>query len=443
MSMLVNPFWFGSSGGGSGGVPLTISDLALWLKADAGVFSDAGSTPAVDGDLVTQWNDQSGNNNHAGASVKPTYETNSLNGLPSIRFPGSKHFGLTSSVVTTEITVFCVSRRFVTSSFIGLFSAPTNGLAYAFNSSGNLILNKVNVSTLHTSSLVDRRSMWLQSNFTKSASSNLIAQRVNGASAGSTTTTTTDPLTIIGENSLNGYISEIIIYSRELSGTEITTIEDYLEAKYGIAARTQLLWLAGDAITGLSDGDSLTKWVDQSGNGNHFTVPSGKNAPTYKTNLQNSLPGVRFSTDTNMGLSSLLRLVATPYSIYIVYDYRSATSANRRALQGTTNWLIGPYQNTHKCFSGGFSTGLAVTQNQFVIQSVIGSGSSNTNNVNKVGYTSGGSATPDLIGLSAIGAFAEPLDGDVLEVQIFSVAHDSTAQDAVIDALASKYSISV
>ncbi|HMW26649.1 MAG TPA: hypothetical protein PKC51_08420, partial [Ferruginibacter sp.] len=33
----------------------------LWLKADAGAYSDAGITPAVNGQTVQQWNDQSGN----------------------------------------------------------------------------------------------------------------------------------------------------------------------------------------------------------------------------------------------------------------------------------------------------------------------------------------------------------------------------------------------
>ena len=49
---------------GPGGVGNNASNR-LWLKADGPVYRDPGITPAADGDLVQQWNDFSGNNNHA------------------------------------------------------------------------------------------------------------------------------------------------------------------------------------------------------------------------------------------------------------------------------------------------------------------------------------------------------------------------------------------
>ena len=47
--------------------PSTIfgGNLALWLKANAGCYSDAGTTLCTDGTQVYQWNDQSGNGNNA------------------------------------------------------------------------------------------------------------------------------------------------------------------------------------------------------------------------------------------------------------------------------------------------------------------------------------------------------------------------------------------
>jgi hypothetical protein len=59
--MLVNPFLFG--GGGGGGLP--VAGALAWYKPETGLFTDAGTTPvASDGDLVYQWNDQSGNGYH-------------------------------------------------------------------------------------------------------------------------------------------------------------------------------------------------------------------------------------------------------------------------------------------------------------------------------------------------------------------------------------------
>ncbi|HEY3862421.1 MAG TPA: Ig-like domain-containing protein [Verrucomicrobiae bacterium] len=66
-------------------LPIT-SGLQLWLKADAGVTTNSAG-------LVTGWADSSGNGNTAAptnnnTSFSPTYLANSLNGLPTLRFPG-------------------------------------------------------------------------------------------------------------------------------------------------------------------------------------------------------------------------------------------------------------------------------------------------------------------------------------------------------------------
>jgi len=54
------------------------------------------------------------------------------------------------------------------------------------------------------------------------------------------------------------------------------------------------LWLAADQITGLSDGDPVTAWPDQSGNGNDAAQATGAKKPTFKTAIQNGEPVVRF-----------------------------------------------------------------------------------------------------------------------------------------------------
>jgi hypothetical protein len=52
-------------GGGSPGT-LPVAGATLWLAPGFGQYTDAGSTPvSSDGDLILQWNDQSGNGYHA------------------------------------------------------------------------------------------------------------------------------------------------------------------------------------------------------------------------------------------------------------------------------------------------------------------------------------------------------------------------------------------
>jgi hypothetical protein len=76
-------------------------DPILWLKADAGVYTDAGVTVASNGQTVQQWNDQSGNNNHVAQmnlSQKPIYSTNMFNGKPTLLFSGNQLMNTISNI---------------------------------------------------------------------------------------------------------------------------------------------------------------------------------------------------------------------------------------------------------------------------------------------------------------------------------------------------------
>lgn len=437
-----------SGAGGEG--PGVSPGPELWLKADA-------IEGLNDGDALTTWEDSSTNGNDATQSTagnKPTYRTNQLGEHPSVYFSqaGTDFMSLGSAIGTGDVTVFVVCRFVgdVNQPAIVILGGPAGGLQYDILGSASPFQAGA-TGNVHTASINTRFTIWQQANFTKSG--NTVTQRLNGVDAGNGSTgSSANGFDTIGalpvpSSYFDGFISEIIVYDRVLSGAEILTVEDYLEDKYSIAD-TRQLWLQADAITGKVNDDSVTNWLDVSGKGNHFSS-SGFTAPIYKTNVQNSLPGLRFGSGVGMqtpgGVTySYLDLRATPYTIYVVYNYRSATSAGRRALQGrANNWLIGPYSNIHRCFSGGFSTGLTVVQDAFVIQWVVGSGSNNTNNVNGTGYTSGGSDAVSGIALGVAGQFAEILDGDILEIIIESRADDSTQQGVVKNYLAAKYNITV
>jgi hypothetical protein len=58
------------------------------------------------------------------------------------------------------------------------------------------------------------------------------------------------------------------------------------------------VWVKADAITGLNDGDSISTWSDQSGQG-HDCTSSGSNRPVYKTGILNGLPVARFTGGSN------------------------------------------------------------------------------------------------------------------------------------------------
>ena len=53
------------------------------------------------------------------------------------------------------------------------------------------------------------------------------------------------------------------------------------------------LWLKADSLS-LSDGDAVGTWADQSGNANDATQTTAVNKPSFKTNIVNSKPVIRF-----------------------------------------------------------------------------------------------------------------------------------------------------
>jgi len=102
------------------------------------------------------------------------------------------------------------------------------------------------------------------------------------------------------------------------------------------------LWLRADTITGLTDGQALTTWLDESGNVNNATQGTEANKPLYKTNIQNGRPVVRFDgaddVMTANSAASLFHGNDTPISVFFV-----ASTADNAA---------------NKCvFNGGYSAG--------------------------------------------------------------------------------------
>jgi hypothetical protein len=121
------------------------ANLQRWYKADVGVYTDAGITPAQDGQLVQQWNDMSGRsapNNATQLDVgsKPTLIRNFvLNGKPVLRFNGNNTYlsydG--SAVVGTAYTIFVVEGR-TSNKQSNYFMGGTSTGIYAQNQ--NLVL---------------------------------------------------------------------------------------------------------------------------------------------------------------------------------------------------------------------------------------------------------------------------------------------------------------
>lgn len=204
---------------------------------------------------------------------------------------------------------------------------------------------------------------------------------------------------------------------------------------------TPSLWLRADALTSAINGDAIASWPDISGNAKHATQASASLQPIFTTGVANGRPVLRFD-GTNDAMSTTLSIAANPFTIFVVYSCRTATSTGRRVISGSTNWLMGPYNNAYQSFNGAFIAGPTVVVNGFVLQDHRQSGSTAEMWTAKTlrGSNSNTNA-PGTIHIGAAGMFSEPINGDVAEIVIYNTALSTTDRQTVENLLSTKYGL--
>lgn len=171
--------------------------------------------------------------------------------------------------------------------------------------------------------------------------------------------------------------------------------------------------------------DRLSQVNDLSGYGRHLVQATRAKQSQLVYAGQNGLPTIRLDAIDD-GMSATFAS-ALPLTVYAVYSYRSATSANRRAVQGVApdNWLLGPYGNTYQGYNGAFLTNpLAVTQNLMVMHTMTQETGDAKHYLNAaLRGTSASNGVPGT-GISiGCGGVDEPLDGDISAVAAYPNAH--------------------
>jgi hypothetical protein len=218
------------------------SGSVLWYKADAGVFKDAGVTPCSNGDLVKQWNDQSGNHNHASnggsdGSVLPVYRTAPAptvgnSGLPLLDMSAANAVGMTTPL-TLAAAPFTI---------LAVFSGPAaSGLHRAID--GAVTVWLIGPYNGHLANY--------QGGFVSQTSSPAVVVNTlyrtattNNGTASSFAVDGTDYTEIPGYNTppgqimlggqgesaqgLAGYFAELVVYTRILTPLELGAANTYL-----------------------------------------------------------------------------------------------------------------------------------------------------------------------------------------------------------------------
>ena len=220
-------------------------------------------------------------------------------------------------------------------------------------------------------------------------------------------------------------------------------------------------WFDASQLTGLSNGDPVSTWADASGNGNDATASAAYKEPTYITGALNGLPVVRFDAADD-GLGTSLQIYpgfsGWDYSIFVVFNYRGTdTTSGRRAVQGSENWAIGPYEGkiVHLVPDGalwvtdpppGGSAPPATQYRYFICEATTTAtrsrfrvdGEDETSNT---GYDYRGWPNYVHLGTSGLTGDTQPLDGDIAEVLIYNRLLTAVERNRVGAYLEKKYGL--
>lgn len=244
-------------------VPPT-TNLQLWLKADAGCYTDAAKSTACasDADKVYVWADQSGNGNDAVQATegnRPLWKTNIVGTLPAIRFDGSNDYiktGAIAALETSTQSIYAVVKSRVTpaatahvyvrndydsgagsssSIMSGMFSNTTITVSSARASNGT----PKEAQRKFTTSMQLLSLTW---NGTTSFKAYFDGKQYSGNITGANAAPTTHQQTVLGIDPsdlalypLDGDIYEILIYNVAHDNYTRSKIERYLAGKWNIA----------------------------------------------------------------------------------------------------------------------------------------------------------------------------------------------------------------
>jgi Bacterial Ig domain/Fibronectin type III domain len=241
------------------GASLPLNALALWLKADTGLFQNGTNTP------VNQWMDQSGNNNNAAQQNKPnqpSWMPGIIGDRPVVRFDGTSSYLNLPSFMNgvTGAEAFVVLKTATndpsrSQSLWEMGGDSWNEKAYPdangsinddFGSAGGAYNTGVHASGALSQSLNQYHIYEVTSqsnNWAAWINGTLITQtRNNTVSFAATPTLGTSSYALYtvwwttAGSGFPGDIAEVLVFNRGLTADERITVNTYLNGKYELVA---------------------------------------------------------------------------------------------------------------------------------------------------------------------------------------------------------------
>lgn len=226
-------------------------------------------------------------------------------------------------------------------------------------------------------------------------------------------------------------------------------------------SNSNVLWLKSDAITGLSNGNDVTNWSDNSGNNNTISQGNTTYTPRYYTNVINGKPVVRFEqADTRIRKTSFNNMPTN--AITTMFVNRNSDSNDGLISYATASdnneYLIFNSGNVTLYRGGNNSSGQVINGNTWRIITATWLSSSGSwilyrNGTQNYSGTVGTGTTISSSGCLAVGGEQDAVDGgydpaqshqgDFSEVIMYDVVLNSAQRIIVENYLSSKYNIAI
>jgi len=215
------------------------------------------------------------------------------------------------------------------------------------------------------------------------------------------------------------------------------------------------MWLKADAITGKNDGDTIQTWTDSGSNGNNPTQATAGSRATYKTNIINGLPVLRFNGTSNQyGITLDTGIALNNYSLFVVHRPTSAsqygmvfgsTTGNSDAELLDMNYPSAGKIGTYHAGPGNIGGAYSFTSGTPLISSFVASSGTGTPYNNGTAQSSGTTATQTVsnwvLGNYTTGSYY--YTGDIAEIILYSSGLSAANRISIENYLASKYGITV
>jgi hypothetical protein len=294
------------------GTALPLGDLALWVKADAGIVLNTTNS------TVSFWLDQSGHTNNAAANRwddgtpnEAAFVDSTLNGRPVVRFDGNaRWFGFQNFPATLNSAEAFVVLKSTSPGTLWQFGGDIDsGYPDAFGGITDVFGRPLKaqfgvpfqpLDQYHLYNVYTRWGLW----------ANRLNGRVFGTAFNSTPVFRANPLLayasgISGGNFFHGDIAEILLFSRVLSTAERDAVGGYLNGKYAFFSSAAPVPAAVTA-TGLRPYEIQLTW----------TNVVSTNEVTYSIERKSETNGayapVAILTDTFSGTNSYIDSSAFP-----------------------------------------------------------------------------------------------------------------------------------